>query len=100
MDQLIPLIVQLIGGAVGGNAVGGLLKNAKLKATLCTILGVVGGVCGGQIAQYSGLLQSILGDQAGTGGMVLGNAGASAIGGAVLTLIVGLIKQAMSKSKA
>jgi hypothetical protein len=42
----------------------------------------------------------MLGEQAGTGGMVAGNAGASAIGGAALTIIVGLIKQSMNKSQA
>jgi hypothetical protein len=32
------------------------------------------------------------------GGQIAGNAGASAIGGGLLTLIVGLIKQSMAKS--
>jgi hypothetical protein len=40
----------------------------------------------------------MLGEQASTGGMVAGNAGTSAVGGALLTLIVGLIKQSMNKS--
>jgi hypothetical protein len=100
MDQLVPLIIQLIGGAVGGNAAGAMLKNANLTALVRTILGVVGGVGGTQLAGAMGLLQSILGEAAGTGGMVAGNAGASAIGGAVLTLVVGLIKQAMANKAA
>ena len=100
MDQLVPLIIQLIGGAVGGNAAGAMLKNANLTAIVRTILGVVGGVGGTQLADMMGLLQSILGEAAGTGGMVAGNAGASAIGGAVLTLVVGLIKQAMANKAA
>jgi hypothetical protein len=45
------------------------------------------------------MLQSLLGDQAGLGGQIVGNGGASAAGGALLTLIVGLIKQSMDKSK-
>lgn len=100
MDQLLPLIIQLIGGAAGGNVVGALLKNANLTAILRTILGVVGGVAGGQLAGVLGILQSILGDQLSGGGMVAGNAGASAVGGALLTLIVGIIKQAMNKPQA
>ena len=100
MDQLVPLIIQLIGGAVGGNAAGAMLKNANLTAILRTILGVVGGGGGTQLADMMGLLQSILGEAAGTGSMIAGNAGASAIGGAVLTLIVGLIKQAMANKAA
>jgi hypothetical protein len=46
------------------------------------------------------MLQALLGDQAGTGGQIVGNAGAGAVGGALLTFIVGLIKQSMAKSKA
>jgi hypothetical protein len=99
MEQLLPLVIQLIGGALGGNAAGALLKNANLTVILRTILGVVGGVAGGQLASVIGVLQTLLGEQAGTGGMVAGNAGTSAIGGAVLTLIVGLIKQSMNKSQ-
>src|SRR5262245_57866727 len=100
MEQLIPLIVQLIGGAVGGNAAGAGLKNADLSVALRSILGAVGGVGGGQLAMWAGILQAVLGDTANTtGGAIAGNAGASAIGGAILTLVVGLIKQ-MSKSKA
>lgn len=100
MEQLIPLVMQLIGGAAGGNIVGALLKNANMSALLRTILGIVGGVGGGQLASAVGILQSILGEQAGTGGEVLGNVGTSAVGGALLTFIVGLIKQSMEKSKA
>lgn len=100
MEQLLPLLVQLIGGAAGGNVVGALLKNANLTAILRTVLGIIGGVAGGQLASMLGLLQSMLGPQAGTGEIVAGNAGTSAIGGALLTLIVGLIKQSMNKSQA
>jgi hypothetical protein len=100
MDQLLPLIIQLVGGAAGGNVAGALVKNANLTAVLRTILGVVGGVGGTQLASVLGLLQNVLGDAAGTGGMVAGNAGVSAVGGAVLTLVVGLIKQTMAGQKA
>jgi hypothetical protein len=99
VEQLIPLVIQLIGGAAGGNIVGALLKNANLSAILRTILGIVGGVGGGQLAGLLPMLQDLLGAQAGTGGQIVGNAGASAAGGALLTLIVGLIKQSMDKSK-
>jgi hypothetical protein len=100
MEQLIPLLVQLVGGAAGGNVAGALLKNANLSAILRTVLGGVGGVGGGQLAALLPMLQALLGDQAGTGGQIVGNAGAGAVGGALLTFIVGLIKQSMAKSKA
>jgi len=98
MAQLLPLVIQLIGGAAGGNVVGALLKNANLSAILRTVLGVVGGVGGGQLAALLPALQGLLGDQAAAGGQILGNAGTSAIGGALLTFIVGLIKQSMNKA--
>ena len=97
MEQIIPLLVQLIGGAAGGNVAGALLKNLNLSALLKTVLGAIGGVGGGQLASVLGILQAVLGDQMGTGGEIAGNAGASAIGGALLTAIVGFIKQAMDK---
>ena len=100
MGQLIPLLVQLLGGAAGGNVIGALLKNANLSAVLRTVVGIIGGVGGGQLAALIPVLQSILGEQAGTGGQIAGNAGAAAVGGGLLTLIVGLIKQAMNKSNA
>jgi hypothetical protein len=100
MDQLVPLIIQLIGGAAGGNAAGAMLKNANMTALLRTILGVVGGVGGTQLADMMGLVQNLLGDTAGTGEMLAGNAGISAIAGAVLTLVVGMIKQSMAGHKA
>src|SRR5690349_11548140 len=100
MDQLIPLIVQLLGGAAGGNAVGALLKNANLSAIVRTVLGVVGGVGGGQLAGLIPALQDVLGAHAGTGGQIVGNAGAGAVGGALLTTIVGLVMQSMNKPAA
>jgi hypothetical protein len=100
MEQLIPLIVQLLGGAAGGNVVGALLKNANLSAILRTVLGVVGGVGGGQLAALIPALQEILGAHASSGGQIAGNAGAAAVGGGLLTVIVGLIKQSMNKTAA
>jgi hypothetical protein len=97
MEQLIPLLVQVLGGAAGGNIIGALLKNANLSAILRTVLGIVGGVGGGQLASLLGILQSVIG-QAGTGGEIAGHAGTSAIGGALLTAIVGLIKGSANRS--
>jgi hypothetical protein len=98
MEQLIPLLVQVIGGAAGGNVVGAILKNANLSAILRTVLGIIGGIGGGQLASLTGILASVLGQQASTGGEIAGHAGASAIGGALLTAIVGMIKQSANKS--
>jgi hypothetical protein len=99
MATLLPLVIQLISGAAGGNIVGALLKNTNLSAIIRTVLGVIGGVGGGQLAALLPMLQGLLGEAAGTGGQIAGNAGAGAVGGALLTVVGGLIKQAMDKSK-
>jgi hypothetical protein len=95
MDKLLPVVIQLIGGAAGGNVVAALLKNLNLDKVVATIAGIIGGVGGGQLAGYLDLFEKIFG--AGTTGDVVGNGGASAIGGALLTAIVGFIKKAMAK---
>lgn len=93
METLLPLLVQLIGGALGGNAVG-LLKKLDLSKIVATISGLIGGVAGGQLAGIMDLITKVFGE--GAGGLA-GHGAASAGGGALLTLIVGLIKKAMAK---
>ncbi len=90
MEQLIPIVIQLIGGAAGGNIVG-LLKGLPLNKILATITGLIGGVAGGQLADLLPMLQDLMGN----GGFAADGA-ASAGGGAILTLVVGLIKKAMA----
>jgi hypothetical protein len=48
-EVLINLILQAIGGAIGGNAVGNTLKNMNLGPLWNTIAGAAGGVGGGSI---------------------------------------------------
>lgn len=94
MEQLIPLLIQLIGGGAGGNIAGTLLKNIDLSKLAQTIIGIVGGIAGGQAINWMGVLESVMG--AGGAGGLLGNAGVSGAGGAILVAIVGLIKKAMA----
>jgi hypothetical protein len=93
MDKLIPILIQLIGGGAGGNIIAAALKNLDLSKVIATITGVLGGLGGGQLAEVLGILEKIVGSSA--GGQYAGQAGASAIGGALLTAIVGFIKKAM-----
>ena len=94
MDKLLPLIIQLVSGAVGGNAAGALMKKLSLGTLLNSVAGIVGGGLGGQ-------LLGMLGLQTTTGGMdlasVIGNIAGGGVGGGVLMAIVGLIKSAMAK---
>ncbi len=91
MDALLPLILQLIAGAVGGNIGGAALKNYSLGSTGNTIAGAIGGLGAGQ------LLPAILG-MATSGGFDIGNIAVSGIGGIVLQIVAGLIKGQMNKS--
>ncbi len=94
MGNLLPLIVQLVSGAVGGNVAGSLLKKASLGTLGNSIVGILGGGLGGQ-------LLGLMGMGVGGGGMdlagVLGSIASGGVGGGVLMAIIGLIRGAMSK---
>ena len=94
MEQLLPLLIQLIGGGAGGNIAGALLKNIDLSKLAQTVIGILGGIAGGQAVNWLGLLESILG--AGGASEMAGQAGASAVGGGLLVAIIGMIKKAMA----
>ncbi|WP_024768543.1 MULTISPECIES: hypothetical protein [Aquimarina] len=93
MEEYLPLIIQLISGAVGGNIAGSLLKNASLGKVGNSILGILGGGLGGYLLSYLGIGTS--------GGMdlsgILGSIAGGGVGGGVLMAIIGLIKNAISK---
>ncbi len=91
----LSLIIQLLGGAAGGNLTGKLFKNINLGTLGNSIAGILGGGLGGQ-------LLGMLGVSAGpSGSMDLGNIIGSVlsggVGGGVLMAIVGAIKKAMAK---
>ena len=85
MEALVPWLISLVSGGAGGNIVGALLKDKSLGPVLNSILGAAGGAIGGQ------LLPLILSEL--QGGGYGQNAGLSAIVGALLPLIVGLLKK-------
>jgi hypothetical protein len=67
---IVNFIIQLIAGAVGGNAAGGLLKNINLGPLGNTIAGAAGGGIGGSI--LSGLIPALSGAASGAGGFDIG----------------------------
>jgi uncharacterized membrane protein YeaQ/YmgE (transglycosylase-associated protein family) len=95
----MPIIIQLISGGVGGNIAGALLK-FNLGPIGNTIAGILGGIGGGQL--LSMLTGAAAAAPAATGGLdmssMLSNIGGGGVGGAVIMVIVGLIKAQMSKS--
>jgi uncharacterized membrane protein YeaQ/YmgE (transglycosylase-associated protein family) len=94
MDNMMPLIIQLVSGAVGGNVAGALMKNFSLGTAGNSIVGIVGGGIGGQ-------LLGMLGVATHTGGMdigsVVGSIAGGGVGGGVLMIIIGIIKKAIAK---
>jgi hypothetical protein len=88
VEALTPIITQLIAGAVGGNAVGAMLKQEAVSVVTRTIAGAIGGIGGG-------ILLNMLGGEAGLSTLVANGIG-GLIGGGVLQAIVGTI---MSRSK-
>lgn len=101
-ETLINVIIQLVSGAIGGNAVGAGVKKFTLGPIGNSIAGAIGGLGGGQ------LLQMILGAGAAAGGASAGGLDVGGLvgqivgggaGGAILTFVVGLIRQSMSGQK-
>lgn len=92
MEALLPIIIQLVSGAAGGNIAGGLLKNLSLGPTGNTVTGGIGGLILGQLLP---LLSSPAADSIING--VIGQIAGGGIGGIVLTAIVGAIRKSMAR---
>jgi hypothetical protein len=92
------LLVQLVSGAVGGNAAGAAMKKLSLGTIGNSIVGILGGGLGGQILAALGMA----GDAGGAtdAGGIVANIAGGGVGGAVLLAIIGAIKNAMGKKSA
>ena len=94
MEEYLPLIIQLVSGALGGNLAGKLLKNMSLGTLGNSIVGILGGGLGGQLLGMLGMDVDAGGtDMAG----ILGSVAGGGVGGGVLMAIIGFIKKAMAK---
>jgi hypothetical protein len=100
---IIGLIIQLISGAVGGNIAGAAMKQYNLGTIGNSIAGLVGGGVGAQIigALAGGGGEGVAGTGAGGFdiGSIIGQIASGGVGGGILMVIVGLIKQAMGGQK-
>jgi hypothetical protein len=88
--MLVNLIIQILGGAIGGNAAGAALKDVNLGTIGNTIVGAIGGGIGGQLlAAFIPLASSANSlDIATIASQALGGG----VTGAILTGMIGLIK--------
>ena len=96
MESLIPLIIQLLSGAVGGNVIGAVAKKLSLGTLGNSLAGILGGGIGGQLL---GMLGMGGGEAAGAMDLnsILTNVAAGGAGGGVLMAIIGMVKKAMGK---
>ncbi len=94
MENLIPLIIQLVSGAAGGNVAGALMKKLSLGTMGNSLVGILGGGIGGG-------LMNMLGMSAGSGGMdigsIVGSVASGGVGGGVLLAVIGAVKKMMGK---
>lgn len=94
MESLLPIIIQLVSGAVGGNLAGKTFKNLDLGTLGNSLAGIVGGGLGGQI------LGAVLGMSGGGGmdiGSILTQIVGGGVGGGVLLAVVNVVKGMMKK---
>ena len=91
------LIIQIIAGLIGGNAAGAGAKNLSLGAAGNSVVGGVGGLLGGFLTSM------MTGGGAGIDlsnldiGALVQTIGGGGVGGAILTVIAGMLKKALVK---
>lgn len=93
--EYVPLIIQLISGALGGNIAGSLLKNISLGTLGNSIAGIVGGGVAGQILEqvfHTAVAGGAL-DPVAIITQILGGG----VGGGVLMAIVGALRGVVAK---
>jgi hypothetical protein len=91
----VGIIVQLILGAVGGYGTGRVAKQVSINPTVDAIVGLIGGYIGTWLATA---IPGLAGLVAGGGAAYVGQGVTGLVGGAVLTAIVGGIKNATMKA--
>jgi uncharacterized membrane protein YeaQ/YmgE (transglycosylase-associated protein family) len=90
MENFLPLIIQVISGAVGGNIAGALMKNYSLGTLGNSIVGIIGGAIGGQMLGIWGVEPA---GQSMDIGTVTGSIVGGGIGGAILMAIIGITRK-------
>ena len=99
MEMLINLVIQLISGVVGGNAVGAALKDYNLGSLGNTIAGALGGVGGGQLLLAAmPAIAGVAGGSLDVGAIISQIVGGGA-GGAILAVIAGLVKNMVTSQQ-
>jgi uncharacterized membrane protein YeaQ/YmgE (transglycosylase-associated protein family) len=93
MVNLVLFLLSLLSGAVGGNLAGNAMKKFDLGMAGNTVAGLIGGAIGGPLTNMMmAHPDTILG--------VFTNIVGSGVGGAIIMVIVGLIKNAFTNRHA
>lgn len=95
--DILPLVIQLVSGAAGGNLAGKLMPKNSMGTLLNSVVGILGGGLGGQVL---GMLGMGGGADAASGldiGSIISSIAGGGIGGGILMAIVGYIKGMMKK---
>ena len=95
--DIASLIIEAVSGAVGGNVAGAALKEKSLGAIGNSFAGIVGGGVG----RHDSANRHGRCDRAGGGGLdmqsIIANVSGSGVGGAILMVIIGILKSKMAK---
>ncbi len=90
--EYLPLIIQLLSGAAGGNLAGKLMPKFSMGTLGNSLVGILGGGIGGQLLGSLGMATS--------GGMdlmgIIGSIAGGGVGGGVLMAIIGLIRSLLT----
>lgn len=99
MEAYLPLIIQLISGAVGGNLAGSLMKKMSLGTLWNSVVGILGGGLGGTALGLLGLTSAESAASVSNLdlGSIIGSVAGGGIGGGILLMIIAIIKNAMNK---
>ena len=100
MEQILPWVVKIVGGLLGGNVLGGLLKKVSLGGLGNSIIGMLGGGLAGPLAEMLGIGGGAEAAEAASSmdmGAILNGLGIGAAGGGGLTTVLGIVKSMFGK---
>ena len=93
-ESIVNLIIQIVAGLIGGTAAGSRVENANLGGLGNAIAGALGGVGGAHL--LGALVPALSGVEGLDIGSIIGQLVGGGAGGAILTIIAGMIKNAMA----
>lgn len=93
--EYLPLLIQLISGAVGGNIAGSIMKNISLGTLGNTIAGIVGGGIAGQVLEQ--VFHTAVAGGALDPVSILTQIVGGGVGGSILMAVVGAIRGVVAK---